>query len=67
MERTVPVENIHCGHCVQSIQREVGEIPGVQSVRADAAGGTVTVIWDAPATWDQVVDTLRDIGYPPVG
>jgi copper ion binding protein len=65
MERTVNVQNISCGHCVQSIRREVGEIPGVQSVDADIASGRATVAWDAPATWEQVVETLIDIGYPP--
>lgn len=65
MERTVNVQNIACNHCVQSIRREVGEIPGVRSVDADIESGRVTVSWEAPATWEQVVETLNDIGYPP--
>lgn len=65
MEKTIPVQNIHCHHCVQSIRTEVGEIPGVEAVAVDAETGRVTVKWEAPATWEQVVQTLEDIGYPP--
>jgi copper chaperone len=65
MERTVPVQNIHCKHCVNAIQREVADLPGVRSVRADAATGSVTVAWEDPATWTQIVALLQEIGYPP--
>jgi copper chaperone CopZ len=65
LEKTVPVENIHCNHCVMAIRREVSVIAGVQSVQVDPESKTVTVKWDAPATWDQVVGMLREIGYPP--
>ncbi|MGD8600775.1 MAG: cation transporter, partial [Gemmatimonadota bacterium] len=32
--KTVNVPNISCGHCVMTIEREVGEIDGVSSVKA---------------------------------
>ena len=65
-ERTVRVPNISCGHCVMTIEREVAEMAGVQSVKADHASRSVTVAWDEEATtWDEVASLLREINYPP--
>ncbi|MEJ2541995.1 MAG: heavy-metal-associated domain-containing protein, partial [Gemmatimonadota bacterium] len=58
--------NISCGHCVKTIEREVGEMDGVESVVADAVKRTVTVRWDDARTgWDEVDALLREIDYPP--
>lgn len=65
-ERTVKVPNISCGHCVKTIEREVGELEGVQSVKADHATREVTVSWDEGSTdWNAVDALLREINYPP--
>jgi copper chaperone CopZ len=63
-QKTVAVPNISCGHCVMTIQRELGELPGVESVQADASTKRVTVAWRAPADWSKIAATLDDIGYP---
>lgn len=67
MEKTFTVPNISCGHCVHTVQMEVGDIAGVQRVQADEQSKQVTVVWDDPATWDQIRDTLVEINYPPEG
>jgi copper chaperone CopZ len=66
--KTVSVPNISCGHCVNTIQREVGEVPGVRDVKADEATRQVTVSWD-PETSDWVVieEKMKEIAYPPAG
>jgi copper chaperone len=66
-EKTFTVPNISCGHCVHSIKMEVGEIAGVQRVDADQESKRVTVVWDEPATWEQIRETLVEINYPPEG
>lgn len=66
-EKTFTVPNISCGHCVHSIKMEVGEIAGVQRVDADQESKRVTVVWDEPASWEQIRDTLVEINYPPEG
>ncbi|MFW6098095.1 MAG: heavy-metal-associated domain-containing protein [Chloroflexota bacterium] len=67
MEKTFKVPNISCGHCVHTVKMEVGDIAGVQRVDADEQSKQVTVVWDDPATWDQIRDTLVEINYPPEG
>lgn len=66
-EKTFTVPNISCGHCVHSIKMEVGEIEGVQRVEAEQDSKRVTVVWDEPASWEQIRDTLVEINYPPEG
>jgi len=63
--KTFEVANISCGHCVMTIQNEVSELAGVESVKADKDTRLVTVAWDAPANWDQIKDLLVEINYPP--
>lgn len=65
MEKSFIVPNISCGHCVMTVEREVGEIAGVQSVKADQDSKQVVVAWDTPATWDQIKELLEEIDYPP--
>lgn len=63
--RTFVAPNISCHHCVQTIARELQALPGVREVRGDVATRQVTVVFEPPATWDQIVATLHEIGYPP--
>jgi copper chaperone len=63
--KTFEVPNISCGHCVMTVQNEVGELNGVSMVQADQDSRMVTVEWDAPATWEQIKATLTEINYPP--
>lgn len=65
-ERTVSVPNISCGHCVKTIEREVADLDGVESVKADAETRTVTVRWTEGETdWATVEALLEEIHYPP--
>jgi copper chaperone len=64
--KTVRIPDISCGHCVATIEREVGELPGVDSVQADEKTKDVTISWDDGATsWQAIEDLLREIEFPP--
>jgi len=58
------VPNIHCGHCVHTIQMEVSDVEGVQSVKADQESQLVEITFDAPATEDNIKALLAEINYP---
>jgi len=62
---TYEIPNISCGHCVHTIEMELGELSGVQSVHA-TTDKQVTVEYDTPADEDQIVALLTEINYPPV-
>jgi copper chaperone len=63
--KTFKVPNISCGHCVHTIQNEVGELGGVKSVVAVEETKAVTVEWEEPQTWDNIKALLEEIDYPP--
>ena len=45
---TYTVPAIHCGHCTHTIEMEVGELQGVQSVKAEEATKKVTITLTTP-------------------
>jgi copper chaperone len=61
---TYSVPAIHCGHCTHTIEMEVGEVPGVQSVKADMNTRKVQIEFKEPATEEQIKALLADIEYP---
>jgi copper chaperone len=61
---TVKAPDISCGHCVHTIQSEVGELAGVQQVVANEQTKLVTITYDEPATEQQLKELLAEIGYP---
>ena len=63
--KTFAVPNISCGHCVHTIEMEVGDIPGVTGVTADQETKQVTVEWAEPASWQKIENLLAEINYPP--
>ncbi|HEY47907.1 MAG: heavy metal transporter [Anaerolineae bacterium SM23_ 63] len=63
---TYNVPSISCGHCVHTIQMELGDIIGVSKVQAYQENRQVTVEFEPPATEEQIEATLMEINYPPV-
>lgn len=64
---TYTVPAISCGHCTHTIETEVGELQGVQSVKADEATKKVEITFDAPASEDTIKALLVEINYPAEG
>ena len=62
--KTFSVPNISCGHCVMTIQKELGEIEGVSKVEGDPGKKEVALDWEAPATLEKIMSTLKEINYP---
>jgi hypothetical protein len=49
-----------------TIEREVGELDGIVSVKAEEGSKMVTVEWNEPPTnWDAIEELLVEINYPP--
>jgi len=56
---------ISCGHCVHTIQTEIGDLPGVQSVQGDPQTKKVQIVFGPPTTAEAIITLLREIHYPP--
>jgi len=63
-EETFSIPNISCGHCTHAIETELADLEGVNRVEGQIESKSVIVSWDAPATREQIIDTLKEINYP---
>ncbi len=61
---TYSVPAIHCMHCTHTIEMEVGELQGVQSVKADVDTKNVQITFDTPADEAKIKALLAEIDYP---
>ena len=64
---TYSVPAMHCGHCIHTVEMEVGELEGVQAVKADLDTKKVEVTFDAPASEEEIKALLAEIEYPVEG
>ncbi len=63
--KTFTVPNIGCDNCVKTIVNELSQKQGVRKVEGDVETKRVSVDWEAPATWDIIVQSLEAIDYSP--
>lgn len=64
---TYSVPAMHCDHCTHTIEMEVGELQGVQAVKADLNTKKVQIIFDTPASEQSIKALLSEIDYPAEG
>lgn len=58
------VEGMSCGHCTASIEKAVGALSGVQTVKADLAGKAATVVYEDTLTDPQAIAAaITDQGF----
>lgn len=57
--------DISCGHCVATVEREVGAMAGVESVKASAETKQVEITFDpSRVSQPQIEAILDEAGYP---
>lgn len=59
------VPAIHCGGCIQTIEKALGGLAGVQSARVNLSTKRVAVRWHGADTPPAMVETLVALGYEP--
>lgn len=58
------VEGMSCRHCVNTINKAVGGLKGVDKVSADLKGKTVSVDYNQDQVGlDQIKEVIEDQGY----
>ncbi|RPI77630.1 MAG: copper chaperone [Desulfobacteraceae bacterium] len=63
-KKTLFIPNISCGHCIMTIQRELGELNGIKKVEGDPQTKKIEVSYDAPADLDKIKQVLMEINFP---
>ena len=64
---TYNVPAMHCSHCTHTIEMEVGELQGVQDVKADLNTKKVEITFETPASEEKIKALLTEIDYPVEG
>ena len=67
---TIDVTGMTCGHCVRSVQEELGALPGVTDVQVElVTGGTsqVTITATEPLADDDIRAAIDEAGYQLLG
>ena len=60
----IQAQNIKCGGCVATIEKGLGELPGVNRVEAVIESGQVSIEGDNLSE-QAIRDKLTELGYPP--
>jgi len=61
---TLNVQGMSCGHCVNSVEKSVGALTGVEQVKVNLTDGLVDVAFDeTQVSLDQIKETIDDQGY----
>lgn len=61
---TYSIPAISCGHCTHTIETELADLQGIQSVKADQTSKKVEITFDTPANEDAIKALLTEINYP---
>jgi copper chaperone len=61
--QTYTVTGMTCGHCVEAVKSEVGQVSGVTSVDVELENGTVTVTGVAAPDVAQIKEAVEEAGY----
>jgi len=58
------VEGMSCDHCVKTVTKTVGELPGVKSVKVDLKGASVSFAFDPAKTPLKTIEAaITEAGY----
>ena len=62
-QNDLSVPTIHCGGCIQTIEKALDSLPGVEQARVNLSARRVTIRWRADGTPPPLIETLRAVGY----
>ncbi|CDQ40016.1 MULTISPECIES: copper chaperone CopZ [Virgibacillus] len=62
--KTLNVQGMSCGHCVNSIEESVGELNGVETLKVHLQDGKVDVIFDPDkVNLKDIIEVIEEQGY----
>ena len=64
MKQQIKVEGMRCEHCEARVEKALGSLDGIASVKANHAANSVEVDYDpAKVSAADIADTIEDCGY----
>lgn len=65
MNKVLNIPTISCGHCLKSIERELGFVEGIQYLDGDVDAKTVQVEYRDDTALERAASVLTEIGFEP--
>nr|WP_263315094.1 copper ion binding protein [Mammaliicoccus sp. Marseille-Q6498] len=62
-EKIINVEGMSCDHCKKAVEESVGQLIGVSEVVASPEENQVRVVFEDPASIDNIENAIFDAGY----
>ncbi len=60
---TITVDGMTCGHCVNTVQTELGKLDGVTDVAVDLPSGRVTIVAESTPDPAVVQGAVEEAGF----
>jgi len=67
LSTVITVTGMTCSHCVNAVQDEIGQLPGVREVTVDLDSGAVTIAADPLPEPDALRKAVAEAGYEVAG
>ncbi|GAE27943.1 copper chaperone CopZ [Halalkalibacterium halodurans] len=63
-QKTLKVNGMSCGHCISTIENNIGKLNGVNSVKVMLSEGKVNLNYDSGViSLDQIIHEIEEQGY----
>ena len=63
MDITLPIEGMHCGGCVSSVEKALSAVPGVTKVAVSLEKATAEVTADDTVSRAALAEAIEDAGF----
>lgn len=67
MNKTIKIDGMSCNHCVATVEKALGGVPGVSNIKVDLAANSATVTAGAGVTDDALKAAVEDTGFDVTG
>lgn len=63
-QHTILIEGMSCKHCIMAVEKAVGALPGIVSVKADLETNSADVKFnDSDVSLNEICDAVEKQGY----
>lgn len=64
MKTTIPIQNLKCGGCANTITKGISAIDAIKNVSVNVVDNTVTFSHETEEQVNEVKNKLKSLGYP---
>lgn len=64
MKTTIPIQNLKCGGCANTITKGISTIDAIKNVSVNVEDNTVTFSYETEEQVNKVKNKLKSLGYP---